>query len=171
MQEIEHEDYQIEYPKLKNIIIIIISIILFATFLYLAINLISNNPKYKSSKVEQINDVFEIREKFFIQNVNDVYLNKDKYIGKNIKIEGLMKSDICQGKDCKMVLRYGPGCCFNDQYAGFQIYYDGPFPEDDEWIEVIGVVEPHELNNIDLVKIKVISIKVLEERGLEKVTH
>ena len=88
--------------------------------------------------------IFEIRDKFFIQQCNDIYLNPDKYMGRMVKLEGIYDEFKNEEKDRpeRYVIRYGPGCCGNDGVAGFEFFYDGQaLPKQDDWIEVTGTVD------------------------------
>ncbi|MDR1028312.1 MAG: hypothetical protein LBL63_02710, partial [Clostridiales Family XIII bacterium] len=88
-------------------------------------------------------EVFEIGEKFFIQQCNDIYYNPQSYEGDVVRLEGIYDEyfDEYKGETSHAVYRNGPGCCGNDGVAGFVFKYDGSFPVQDEWIEVTGVVE------------------------------
>jgi uncharacterized membrane protein YcgQ (UPF0703/DUF1980 family) len=112
-----------------------------------------------------------IREKFFIAQINDIYANPKNYLGKTIKYEGIF--DIYSvGKDKKFytVFRYGPGCCGPDAYAGFEIVWDDKnkeYPKPNDWVEVVGVLENYEVDKIKFLRIRLLSVAVLEKRGKE----
>ena len=118
----------------------------------------------------------EIKEKMFIAQVNDVYLNQDEYLGKAVKLEGLFKRDQYIGADYCFVLRYGPGCCGNDGFAGFEVAWnnaDGAasWPADDAWVEANGVFASYEEDDFAHLYIELKSLNVLEKRGAEYVTQ
>ena len=105
----------------------------------------------------------EIKEKMFIAQVNDVYLNQDEYLGKAVKLEGLFKRDQYIGADYCFVLRYGPGCCGNDGFAGFEVAWN--------WVEANGVFASYEEDDFAHLYIELKSLNVLEKRGAEYVTQ
>ena len=97
----------------------------------------------KISEVPQLdlNNMVEIKDNFFIEQINDIYVNPDDYMGKTIKIEGLVYSyQEAKGDICFAVIRNTPGCCGNDGIAGIDIRYSQDYPEDNIWVEVLGVV-------------------------------
>jgi uncharacterized membrane protein YcgQ (UPF0703/DUF1980 family) len=120
-------------------------------------------------------DIFEIREKFFIQQCNDIYLNPDKYMGRTVKLEGMydeFKNEE-KGRTERYVIRFGPGCCGNDGVAGFEFFYDGQVaPKQDDWIEVTGIVGM--INGDDGEEYIVLdksSLRVMAKRGRETVEN
>jgi len=117
--------------------------------------------------------IYEITEKMFITQCNDIYLNPDDYIDKIIKIEGLYyhMEDTQEEMTRHFVIRYGPACCVNDSSAGFEIRYDGEYPEIDDWIVVTGTIKKIQRNGNDFVALNVISLEVSEERGAEQVIN
>ncbi|MDR0389963.1 MAG: hypothetical protein LBH73_07825 [Spirochaetaceae bacterium] len=112
----------------------------------------------------------EIKEKMFIAQTNDVYLNPEDYLGKGIKLEGLFKRE-GYGQEYCFVIRYGPGCCGNDGNAGFEVAWDGEYPNEDEWVEAIGVLQTYEEDGYPYLYIALASLTVLDERGAEFVTQ
>ena len=117
-------------------------------------------------------DVIEIKERLFIAQTNDIYLNTEDYLGKTIKYEGLFKSyywDVTETTYC-YVIRYGPGCCSYDGEAGFEVMWDGPWPEEDDWTEAVGILEKYEEDGYEYLRLQLTSLKVLEERGQEYVS-
>ncbi|MDR2842455.1 MAG: hypothetical protein LBV52_04580 [Spirochaetaceae bacterium] len=121
------------------------------------------------------NKIVEIKEKLFVAQVQDVYLNSEDYIGKTIKLEGLFKTEISDetGKEYNYVMRYGPGCCGNDSSCGFEIAWDKTYPQTDEWVEAVGVLDSYEEDDspYPFLYIKLDTLKVKENRGIEFVTQ
>lgn len=117
-------------------------------------------------------DLVEISERLFIAQSNDIYINTPDYMGKTIKYEGLFKTEYWEEEDTTYayVIRYGPGCCGYDGEAGFELEWDGPLPEEDEWCEVMGTPEVYEDGGIEYLRLKVTSLQVLEKRGAEYVS-
>ncbi len=116
-------------------------------------------------------DVIEIKEKLFIAQSNDIYINPDNYIGKTIKYEGIFKANYLEenGETYYFVIRYGPGCCGYDGEAGFEIRWNGTFPKENDWCEVVGVLEEYEEDGWLYLRLVVTSLTVLDERGEEYV--
>ncbi|MGF7145109.1 uncharacterized membrane protein YcgQ (UPF0703/DUF1980 family) [Anaerotaenia torta] len=121
----------------------------------------------------EIDGVVEIREKMFIAQTNDIYLNSEDYLGKTIKYEGIFKSSYWEEDDTTyhFVIRYGPGCCGYDGEAGFEVNWDGGWPQEDDWCEVIGVLEEYEVNGQTYLQLALTSLTVLEKRGEEFVSQ
>lgn len=117
-------------------------------------------------------DIVEIKEKLFIAQTYDIYTNTEDYLGKTIKYEGIF--DFYSSEDevttYYYVIRYGPGCCGDDGTAGFEVIWDGDYPEQNEWVEAIGVLETYEENGRPYLRLRLTSLTVLEERGAENVT-
>ena len=83
----------------------------------------------------------EITDNFFIEATNDVYLNLNEYVGKTIRMQGLVYSyETDTGERLYAVVRNTPGCCGNDGLAGLDIRYNEDYPEENTWVEVVGVV-------------------------------
>jgi len=118
-----------------------------------------------------MNNMVEITDNFFIEQTNDLYLNLNDYIGKTIKIEGLIYSyEDSNGDICYAVVRNTPGCCGNDGMAGLDIRYDEDYPEEDTWVEVIGVVGTDTMYGSKIPAIQVSSMKI-KEKGTTFVTN
>ena len=120
--------------------------------------------------------VIDIREKMFIANVSDVYLNPDDYLGKNIRLEGIYKQeyDSDVNRTFCYVMRYGPGCCGNDQNAGFEVAFDLDNPNldkplENDWVEALGILAVYEENGYNYLNLQLSSLKIKKERGLERV--
>ena len=134
------------------------------------------NAKETSSETtventQESNEVVEITENLFIAQTNEIYLNSVDYLGKTIKYEGIFNVYEWEETDTTyyQVIRYGPGCCGNDGVAGFEVIWDGDYPKQDDWVEVIGILEEYEENGSQILRIRLTSLSVLEERGAEYV--
>ena len=121
--------------------------------------------------------VIEIKEKMFAAQVNDVYLNIKDYLGKTIKLEGIFKSELYQGKEepyC-FVVRYGPGgCCGLDANVGFEVAWAKekaePYPAAESWVEATGVLKTYEEDGYSqYLYLDLFSLKILNKRGAETV--
>lgn len=125
-----------------------------------------------TEKVEpDANNIIEITDNYFIEQTNDVYLNLNDYIGKTIKMEGLIYSyQDDNGDICYAVVRNTPGCCGSDGLAGLDIRYDGKYPEEDSWVEVVGVMGKDTVYGNVVPAIQITSLKETE-RGTTFVTN
>ena len=117
-------------------------------------------------------DIIDITEKMYVTWINEIYVNSDDYLGKTIKIEGMYLSDYIDVTQMTyhFVYRVGPGCCGNDgSMCGFEFVYDGEFPKDNDWIEVIGTLEEYEEDGEEYLRLHADKVTVKEERGNENV--
>ena len=115
----------------------------------------------------------EVVEELFVTQINDIYINTDDYMNKNIKLQGFYLISEYNGNYYDNVVRNGPGCCTTDSLAGFEFYWDGQLPEENDWIEVVGTLEwiTDEDDGVEYLRLNLSSLTVMEERGLETVTH
>jgi uncharacterized membrane protein YcgQ (UPF0703/DUF1980 family) len=118
-------------------------------------------------------DIVDIPEKMFIAQTNDIYLNAPDYIGKTIRYEGLFAEfqNIETGATYYSVIRYGPGCCGIDGNAGFEIKWDGKYPEPHDWVKVAGTLEEYEEDGSWYLQLRLDEMNVLAVRGAETVTQ
>jgi uncharacterized membrane protein YcgQ (UPF0703/DUF1980 family) len=132
------------------------------------------SAEYTADAADEDAEVFEIGEKFFIEQCNDIYYNPQSYEGTTVKLEGIYDEyfDEYQGKTAHAVYRNGPGCCGNDGVAGFTFTYDKAFPKQDDWISVTGIVrlETYEDGYINVV-LDATDVTIKDERGLEFVQN
>ncbi|MEA4846980.1 MAG: hypothetical protein VB106_07095 [Clostridiaceae bacterium] len=128
-------------------------------------------PENSSPAPAESPDVIEIKEKMFIAQTNDIYINPEDYLGKTIKYEGIFDSYYYEETNtiCYYVIRYGPGCCGYDANAGFEVAWSGDYPEKNDWVEAIGVLEEYEEEGNKYLRLKLSSLTVLDTRGEEYV--
>lgn len=114
-------------------------------------------------------EIVYITEKMFVSLNNDIYINPEEYVGKTIRYEGMYI--FYEGEDYTYhyVIRYGPGCCGTDADCGFEVVWDGEWPQYDDWVEITGVLEEYEEDDCKYLRINLTDLKVLEERGAEYV--
>lgn len=138
---------------------------------YTPINEISTQEQ--SNDIDKNSDIIEIKEKMFIQQVNDVFYNFDMYKDKTIKIQGFIYiyTDESTGNKFYYVIRNTPGCCGNDGTAGFEIKWDKEYPEENEWVEAIGILKGEEVAYGVIPYIDLTSLEVKQERGLDFVAQ
>jgi len=131
---------------------------------------IIENLKPFTSKARSNNKIVEIKEKMFIAQTNEIYYNYEDYLGKTIKYEGIFKVEE-YGPKTKYyaVIRYGPGCCGTDLNAGFYVKWNKKYPNPNDWVEAVGVLESHIDNAGEYLCLALTSLKVLPKRGAETV--
>ena len=111
--------------------------------------------------------VIEIKERMFITQTNDIYLNSDEYLGKTIKLEGMFSIFKYGEKTILSVFRHSPGCCGSDGVVGFNVIWDGEYPNNNDWVEAVGVLEYVEVNGLQSFRLNLSSLTVLPNRGAE----
>ncbi|MCL2355106.1 MAG: hypothetical protein FWC68_04475 [Oscillospiraceae bacterium] len=158
--------------KNKNTIIIItIAISIIALGAFFLINSITGESSNNSDSNESTaNDsrMIRIRENMFKTQVNDVHMNISRYQGRGITLEGFLAKDTQGDENLYAIARGAPDCCGVDGLVGFLIEYEGEMPNEDEWIEVVGVLEARTTNQRQMYTvIRVEEITVKDVRGLE----
>lgn len=144
-----------------GVLIVFIGIIVFAA---ININKKASNTA-DNNKNASTDNVLEITDNYFIEQTNDIFYNTDDYIDKTIKIAGLIYTyeDYNTGDTFYAVVRNTPGCCGNDGLAGLDIRYDGEYPEEDTWVEIVGTIKTDVVAGEEIPAIKVTSLKETEE--------
>jgi uncharacterized membrane protein YcgQ (UPF0703/DUF1980 family) len=127
----------------------------------------------REATVAAAGDVVEIKEKLFIAQTNDIYYNAEDYLEKTVKYEGIF--DVYEvpetGLKYYSVIRYGPGCCGIDANAGFEVKWAGAYPNANDWVEAIGVLESYEEDGYQYLRLNLSSLNVLPTRGAEYVSQ
>lgn len=140
----------------------------------------NSNTTIKKREMQKVtadmNNIFDIKEKMFIQQTSDVYLNLKQYEGKTVRLQGFIYNYIdteWKNQEYHYVMRTTPGCCGNDGSAGFEIVWDKEYPKDNEWVEAIGVIksvdEGDYMGTIPVLYLT--SLEVKQERGADFVTQ
>lgn len=112
-----------------------------------------------------------IKDKLFITTMNDIYTNlEEEYADDIITFEGnLQRGEFddpeFEGKEFPFVYRLGPGCCYNDSYAGMYLDYDGEIPPDNTWVRVSGHAVYFEHNGFTDLFLKVEKLTVKDKPG------
>ena len=118
-------------------------------------------------------DIVEITERFFVTQLMELFTNPDEFIGRTIRYEGMFSSHLWEhtGEYFHFVYRYTDGCCSPEETAGLEVYLNNfePLP-DNAWVEVVGVFERFESGGSSFLRLNVISLVELEERGAEFVS-
>lgn len=118
----------------------------------------------------------EIREKMFLTQITELMVNMDDYLGKTVALEGMFTTigDPSAGPVYRVVYRTSPGCCGNDGFTGLEVVWDDPatvYPAENDWVRAVGVLEQYEEEGMPYLQLRLISLDVLPERGLEFVTQ
>lgn len=144
-------------------------------FILLAVALLLGGCSGSSDDITVGEDgVIDIGERLFVTRITDIRLNADHYLGQSIRLEGMF-SGVFWGPTenyYHFVTRRSYGCCGDDGSVGFEIYLGDfdPLP-DNSWVEVTGVLERVELDNMTILRLAVTSLIELEERGAEFVSN
>ena len=118
-------------------------------------------------------ELLEIKEKMFLTQINDIYFNFERYKEKTIVVEGMFTYLVSYLDDSEFpaVYRRGPGCCGNDGWGGFMLDWKGTYPEKEAWIKVVGKPIIKDYKGYQDLYLKVLSLEVKNERGLEFVMN
>ncbi|MGN0915220.1 MAG: hypothetical protein ACI4NE_02535 [Succinivibrio sp.] len=111
-----------------------------------------------------------IKDKMFITTINDIYVNLEDYKNDTITFEGMYENGYFddpefEGRLFPFVYRLGPGCCFNDTYAGMYLEYDGELPPEGSWLKVSGHAKYFEHNGFTDLFLVVDKLEVMEKAG------
>ena len=117
-------------------------------------------------------DVVELTEKMYVTYLNEIYANTQDYLGRTIRLQGMFTAIFYEPTDTTYyyVYRIGPGCCGNDgSMAGFEFTWDGEMPNENDWIEVTGVLGEYEIDGLSYLTLNASSVNIMKERGAENV--
>lgn len=116
-------------------------------------------------------DTVRIPETVFIAMINEIYLNADDYLGRSISYEGFFMTSVYEetNETYNYVVRYGPGCHAFDAFAGFEVTYDGDWPQENDWVEATGILEEYEEDGWKYLRLRLTALTSLETRGAEYV--
>lgn len=125
--------------------------------------------------IEEVNDdAYEIDERIFIMEVRYITNHPDEYLGKAIKLQGYYYKEE-NDEEISYIVRNIEGED-NTNKVGFEFTYDGEMPKENDWIEVVGVLEECEHNHEseeehshNHVRLKLESLKVMDTRGQDTV--
>jgi len=154
----------------KIFIILTILVVLFFLFNIKSLSEINKTPINKNLS-ETVSADVEIKEKMFLSQINDIYLNVDDYLGKTIKLEGIFNIEEWNNKTYCFVFRNTPGCCGADGTTGFSVIWENKYPNNNDWVEAIGVLEIYEEDNSKRLMLNLLSLKPLSKSGEKFVTQ
>ena len=136
-----------------------------------------------SRNKEEADRTIVIRENMFATTIDDINLNPRLYLGETIRIEGMFRHNRWQGQDIYRVIRFGPGCCGDEDEIGFEFTMDPDFPETNrfssefrtprqgDWIEVVGELRRYDISGFPFLYIATTELNFPEVRGAEVVTR
>ena len=127
------------------------------------------DPIVPEEVIADMDNVIDIKEKMFIQQLNDIYINSNQYNGKTVRLEGFMYHYEDSNKTYYYVMRNAPGCCGDDGSAGLEIAWNNEYPSDNEWVEATGVIKLVNANGYSG-KVPVLyltNLDVKQERGAD----
>jgi len=121
---------------------------------------------------KKVNTILNITESNYLLITEDIYKNPTDYTGRTVKIEGLFEADGHGEHSHYYVYRYAP--VYNGEHGhvqiqklGFEVSYKGDMPKDNDWIEIVGVLQSRISHGNTILVLEADSITVLEERGAE----
>ncbi|MGN1281440.1 MAG: hypothetical protein ACI4UM_06005 [Succinivibrio sp.] len=112
-----------------------------------------------------------VRDKLFITTLNDIYTNLEElYRDTTVTFSGELDyghfdSPGLEDEEFPFVYRLGPGCCYNDAYAGMYLEYEGELPEKGAWLEVTGTPFYFEHDGFSELFLRVSKLKVLRRQN------
>ena len=118
-------------------------------------------------------NVVEIRDQFFVMQVEHIFMNSNEFLGRTIQFEGVFVTAAWDEFEYHFVLRYKMDCCGpGGDSVGFMVDLDGaPQPAANAWVGVSGVLEEYEMQGHTSLRLNVLSIEEMEERGAEFVMN
>jgi len=140
------------------------------SFLLIAFSLCGCGNNTKTS------DTLEITEDMYITRIFDIYENPANYTEKAISIEGVFTANSHDSHKHYHVFRNVP--IYDKDHGhdhmerlGFEFTYNGDMPQNNDWIEVVGILRPHDENGESSLVIEASSVTVLDKRGAETIKN
>jgi opacity protein-like surface antigen len=118
----------------------------------------------------------EIEEETFLTQLGTLFDNVPDYLGKTIALEGIFDefTNAETGTIYRTVCRKMAGYDSSEGIVGLEVAWDDPavaYPAVNEWVRAVGVLEQYEENGAPYLELRLISLDVKTERGLEVVTQ
>ena len=129
-------------------------------------------PEATPESTNSSDGLVDITEKMYVTYINDIYTNLGDYLGKKIRIQGMFAAQVddTTQKTYFYVYRVGPGCCGNDgAMCGFEFTLPDAPPNQNDWIEVVGILDSYTEEGTTYPVLRAQSVKVLPTRGSETV--
>jgi hypothetical protein len=117
-------------------------------------------------------DIVVIGERMFATQITSIRMNQRDYIGRIIQLEGIFESSMFGDHSLQVVYRrlMSDGCCAEDT-VGFEVVWDGVYPQSNSWVEAVGVLETFRRDGQNYLRLNLKSLNVLPVRGREFVTR
>ena len=117
--------------------------------------------------------IIEIGERLFVAQINEIMSNPDRFLGRTIRYEGMLwtVTHPVTEEEFSFVVRMTEGCCSPLEPVGFAINLSSLENAEqtplNAWVEVVGILEQHEGEAFDILRLDVISITEMADRGSE----
>lgn len=116
--------------------------------------------------------VLVINDRVFLTQMQAIQQEPETYLGRTIRYEGIFLSSYWPptSEYFFYVVRFGDDCCGIGGVVGFELYLGDYAPfEDNAWVEVTGTLEEYadESTGLEFLRIRVLAIEELDERGQE----
>lgn len=162
----------------KEYLGVILSLLLMGTIVGCSSNdksVESKDNKEVSSVIDEENneDIMEIDERIFVTEVSYIKNHAEEHLGKKIKLQGYYYID---EDGTSYVVRNVENYSGHNGIVGFEFVFNGDLPKENDWIEVVGVLEEcehshesEEEHSHNHVRLKLESLKVMDTRGQDTV--
>lgn len=121
----------------------------------------STDAAASSALSEAVEKTITFTDENFGQQMESISLLPNAYIGRPIQYSGYFcTQEITTGRETAaipFVLRDIPADAHGCTTAGFEIYYEGEYPENDQWVEITGVLEYVVHGGLQLLRVQVSS--------------
>ena len=117
-------------------------------------------------------EILIITEDIFASEIEYINFHPASYVGKTIQYEGIYAvRDNEYGDPMSMVYRsakgHSHGGVVHENELGFEIFYDGSLPEENDWVEVTGTLEYSIHGGMKYLSLRVSELNIKENRGKE----
>ena len=138
--------------------------------------IVDSGVLYSLSENEEYNADIVLKDKYFDTTIRDMNLNSSDYIGKTVEIEGLYFNNgyysfVGRYTTSNLCPTCPPGYSFMEFHLNGTI--DREFTNEGDWIKVIGtykVGNDESSNNEDYYYLDVLSLEVMNEKGIDTVS-
>jgi len=117
-------------------------------------------------------DVVTILDSSFVSQANDIYLNSNNYKDKVIIVQGIYMTSTVKDKVYHYVVRNTQTPEGENKIVGFEFKYSGEMPKTNDWIQVLGNVEPSTgADDKESIILNATRVDIMETRGQEFVSN
>jgi len=148
-----------------------ISLLLLASLVFVGCNSTKVQENETQVKASEQNDIVEIDDESFIQQMEEIHANLDEYEGKTVSYEGFVAKVGEEGKEYTVVRNYDSPHEDHTHaiYVGLYSIYEGEWPAEDAWVRVTGKIREKNMDGQVYPAIEVEELKIMDVRGQEKV--